>query len=411
MKIGNENVMEHGVIGIGQHFSFNSGMDRIPRISEPPRNSHKNELISPLVIDRFTLGHTSLPEIFERRFMIKRVISVVAVVALTALGFAAPSKAASESDCGTGKLFCIGLVTDTGKVDDKSFNQSAWEGAKAAAKSNGGFAKYIETTDPKDYATNIGQFADKKYNVIIGVGFLMAEAMTKAATDYPKIKFIGVDQFQGAALPNLTGLVFPEDKAGFLAGYLAGHLTKTGKTGAVLGTDLVPPVRYFGEGYRNGVAYAAKELKKKYPATKLIYHAPDNAFNDPAWGGTTAQQLLSQGYDVIFGAGGNTGNGALLRVAKKKGAYCIGVDSDQWGTLPEARPCLVTSAMKLIDKGVAAVVKTIVEGTDKGGNYFGKVGLAPLHDFSSKVPAAYQAKLKAITPKVLNGTVKTGVKL
>ena len=129
MKIGNENVMEHGVIGIGQHFTFNSGMDRIPRISEPPRNSHKNELISPLVIDRFTLGHTSLPEIFERRFMIKRVISVVAVVALTALGFAAPSKAASESDCGTGKLFCIGLVTDTGKVDDKSFNQSAWEGA------------------------------------------------------------------------------------------------------------------------------------------------------------------------------------------------------------------------------------------------------------------------------------------
>lgn len=97
-------MMEHGVIGIGQHFSFNSGMDRIPCISEPPRNSHKNELISPLVIDRFTLGHTSMPEIFERRFMIKRVISVVAVVALTALGFAAPSKAASESDCGTGNF-------------------------------------------------------------------------------------------------------------------------------------------------------------------------------------------------------------------------------------------------------------------------------------------------------------------
>jgi basic membrane protein A len=296
-------------------------------------------------------------------------------------------------------------------VDDKSFNQSAWSGAQKGAKAVGGFAKYIETTDPKDYASNIKQFTDKKYDVIIGVGFLMAEAITTAANAYPNVKFIGVDQFQGTAVSNLAGLVFPEDKAGFLAGYLAGHLTKTGKTGAVLGTDTVPPVRYFGEGYRNGVAYAAKELKKKYPATRLIYHAPDNAFNDPAWGAATAQQLLSQGFDVIFGAGGNTGNGALLRIAKKKGVFCIGVDSDQWNTLPEARPCLVTSAMKLIDKGVENIIKSAKAGTFKGGNVFGDVGLAPYHGLRSKVPASVQNKVRAITPKVLNGTVKTGVTL
>lgn len=235
--------------------------------------------------------------------MFKRITAVLAASALATVGFVAPSQAASEADCGKGIRLCIGLVTDTGKVDDKSFNQSAWKGAQDGAKAVGGFAKYIETIDPKDYASNIGQFATKNYDVIIGVGFLMAEAMTTAAKQYPKIKFIGVDQFQGATIANLTGLVFPEDKAGFLAGYLAGHLTKSGKTGAVLGTDVVPPVRYFGEGYRNGVAYAAKELGKKYPATRLIYHAPDNAFNDPAWGGSTAQQLLSQGFDVIFGAG------------------------------------------------------------------------------------------------------------
>jgi len=343
--------------------------------------------------------------------MFKRITAVLAASALATVGFVAPSQAASEADCGKGIRLCIGLVTDTGKVDDKSFNQSAWKGAQDGAKAVGGFAKYIETIDPKDYANNIGQFASKNYDVIIGVGFLMAEAMTTAAKQYPKIKFIGVDQFQGAAVANLTGLVFPEDKAGFLAGYLAGHLTKTGKTGAVLGTDTVPPVRYFGEGYRNGVAYAAKELGKKYPTTRLIYHVPDNAFNDPAWGGSTAQQLLSQGFDVIFGAGGNTGNGALLRIAKKKNVYCIGVDSDQWGTLPEARPCLVTSAMKLIDRGVATLIKQADKGTLAGGNYFGAVGLAPYHDFSKKIPASVQSKVKAITPKVLNGTVKTGVKL
>lgn len=343
--------------------------------------------------------------------MIKRITAVLAASALATLGFVAPSQAASEADCGKGIRLCIGLVTDTGKVDDKSFNQNAWKGAQAGAKAVGGFAKYIETIDPKDYATNIAQFTDKRYDVIIGVGFLMAEAMVAAAKKYPTVKFIGVDQFQGTTIPNLTGLVFPEDKSGFLAGYLAGQLTKTGKTGAVLGTDLVPPVRYFGEGYRNGVAYAAKELGKKYPASKLIYHAPDNAFNDPAWGGSTAQQLLSQGFDVIFGAGGNTGNGALLRIAKKKGAYCIGVDDDQWQTLPDARPCLVTSAMKLIDKGIAALVKQANQGKIAGGNYFGQVSLAPYYDFSSKIPASVQAKVKALTPQVLSGKVPTGVKL
>jgi len=166
--------------------------------------------------------------------MFKRITAVLAASALATVGFVAPSQAASEADCGKGIRLCIGLVTDTGKVDDKSFNQSAWKGAQDGAKAVGGFAKYIETIDPKDYANNIGQFASKNYDVIIGVGFLMAEAMTTAAKQYPKIKFIGVDQFQGAAVANLTGLVFPEDKAGFLAGYLAGHLTKSGKTGQFL---------------------------------------------------------------------------------------------------------------------------------------------------------------------------------
>jgi len=345
--------------------------------------------------------------------MLKRLAAIVAALSLSVFGLAACSSnsATSEADCGTEKAFCIGLVTDTGKVDDKSFNQSAWEGAQAGATAVGGFAKYIETVDPKDYSTNIGQFAENGYNVIIGVGFLMAEAMSTAAAQYPDIKFIGVDQFQGAAVPNLTGLVFPEDKAGFLAGYLAGQITTSGKTGAVLGTDTVPPVRYFGEGFRNGVAYAANELGKDYPETKLVYHAPDNAFNDPAWGGATAKQMLSQGFDVIFGAGGNTGNGALLQIAQTPGAYCIGVDADQWGTLPEAQPCLVTSAMKLIDKGVAALIEAAKDGSIAGGNFFGEVGLAPYHDFDSKIAQEIKDKVAAITPQVLDGSVPTGVKL
>jgi basic membrane protein A len=346
--------------------------------------------------------------------MKKKVISGAVVLALAILSLASTSasaqvKAVDETTCGTATGFCVGLVTDVGRVDDKSFNQSAWEGAKAAASALGGFSKYIETVDPKDYSTNIDLFAAKKYKVIVTVGFLMADATAVAVKKYPNIKFIGVDQFNGGTDANYSGLVFPEDKAGFMVGYLAGYLTKTNKVAAVLGTSTVPAVTRYGEGYKNGIAYAAKQRGKKIKTT-LVYHAPDNAFNDPAWGATTAGQLLSQGFDVIFGVGGKTGNGALGKVAKKKNVYCIGVDTDQWGMLPEARACLVTSALKLINKGVQSLVKSVKSGSFKGGNFIGDAGMAPYHNFSKKVPSTVQKKVVALNAKVLSGAIPTGVK-
>ena len=348
--------------------------------------------------------------------MKKRLTASVAALAIAALGFASTSasakvKVADESSCGTAGAFCVGLVTDIGKVDDKSFNQSAWEGAKAAAAALGGFSKYIETQDPKDYATNIGLFADKKYNVIVTVGFLMADATAAAADKYPNVKFIGVDQFYAGKATNYTGLGFPEDKAGFIVGYLGGYLTKSGKTAAIAGgPDSIPPVRKFIEGFAAGVAYSAKEQKKKYPKASTVYYTGANAFNDPAWGASTAAQYLTQGYDVIFAAGGKTGNGGLARIAKKKGAFCIGVDTDQWGTVPEAHPCLVTSAMKLIPEGVQTLIKAAKDNKFPGGYYLGNVGAAPYHDLGSKVPAAVQKKVTAVTAKVLSGEIPTGVK-
>lgn len=344
--------------------------------------------------------------------MKKKIIAGVAAIAIASLGFStAPASAADESSCGTATGFCVGLVTDVGKVDDKSFNQSAWQGAKTAAAALKGFAKYIETQDPKDYASNIDLFVSKKYNVIVTVGFLMADATAIAAAKYPDVKFIGVDQYNASSATNYTGLGFPEDKAGFIVGYLGGYLTKSGKTAAIAGgPSSIPPVRKFIEGFQNGVAYAAKEQKKKYPKSSTVYYTGANAFNDPAWGASTATQYLTQGYDVIFAAGGKTGNGGLARVAKKKGAFCIGVDTDQWNTVPEAQPCLVTSAMKNIPQGVQVLVKQVKSGTFAGGNFLGSVGAAPYHALASKVPAAVKAKVKALTAKVLAGTVATGVK-
>ena len=131
----------------------------------------------------------------------------------------------------------VGLVTDVGRVNDRSFNQSAWEGVQEAKKQlglNDRHVKYIETQDAKDYADNLAQFIDAEYNVIVTVGFALGDATVKAAKENPDTLFIGVDQFQGEAIPNLAGLIFHEDQSGFLAGVLAAGMSKSGTIAAVL---------------------------------------------------------------------------------------------------------------------------------------------------------------------------------
>jgi len=320
---------------------------------------------------------------------------------------------ADDSNCASAEVFCIGLVTDTGKVDDKSFNQSAHEGAKAAAAEEKGYYKYVETQDAKDYAANIAQFTNKKYDVVVTVGFLMADATTQAAAQYPDTKFIGVDQGYDASkvtAKNVTGLIFPEDQAGYGAGYLAGLMTKTNKLGQVLGLE-IPPVQKYAKGFEAG----AKAANPKVTVTTVYHPAGDNAFNDPVWGAGEAKKMLAQQADIIFGAGGNTGNGALQEVAKSSGAgtstYCIGVDTDQWDTVPAAQKCLVTSAMKLISKGVTDTIKTAKGGSFEGLQTLGQAGLAPFHDFDSKIPADVKTKVEDIVKQMEAGTLKTGVTL
>ncbi len=318
-----------------------------------------------------------------------------------------------EADCASDEVFCVGLVTDVGEIDDKSFNQSAWEGAQRAEAELGAQIDFIETKDAKDYATNIGLFAENGYDVIVTVGFALGEATAEAAGQYPDINFIGVDQFQAWQfdedtsndIANLAGLIFPEDRAGFLAGALAAMLSDSGTVAAVLGTDLVPPVVAFKEGYENGARYINADIN-------LIstYHPGglDVAFTDPEWGASTAKQAIDQGADVVFGAGGKTGNGALIEVAGNEGVFCIGVDSDQWETVPEARPCLVSSAMKLITPGVFDLIKASNDGSFPAGNFFGGTGLAPFHDFDAEIAQDIKDRLAEIDAGLADGSIETG---
>ena len=186
----------------------------------------------------------------------------------------------------------IGLVTDTGKVDDKSFNQSAWEGAQAAAEATGGTADFIETVASSDYANNIGQFVESGANIIITVGFGMAEATATAAAENPDIRFIGVDQFQASDDPERHRPRLQRGQ-GRLPRRRPRRLADRDATpiAAVLGTDQVPPVVAFKEGYENGAKYTNPDVN-----VIATYHPGglDTAFNDPEWGATTARQAHRQ---------------------------------------------------------------------------------------------------------------------
>ncbi len=339
--------------------------------------------------------------------------AALATVLLLA-GCALPAMPSADmDDPAVSPSFRVGLVTDIGRINDRSFNQSAWEGVLAAAETLGltegeGF-KFIETTDPKDYVDNLGQFIDNGFDVIVSVGYALGDATLEAALEHPDTHFIGVDQFQVQSLPNLAGLVFREDQAGFLAGMLAAGLSRTGTIAAVLGTDLIPPVVAFGEGFVLGARYVNPEIE-----VIAAYHPGDLsiAFNDPEWGAATARQALDQGADVVFGGGGNTGNGAVQEVATDPGAgtsvFCIGVDTDQWHTVPAARPCLVSSAMKLITTGVNELIVAAHEGTFPSGNHFGGVGLAGFHDHAHVVGSELRQELLVAKAAFDEGTLETG---
>lgn len=323
-------------------------------------------------------------------------------LALTACG----ENPTPTQDCTSPDVLCVGLVTDVGKIDDKSFNQSAWEGVVQARDELGAVVDYVETIESKDYEKNIAYFADQNYDAIVTVGFALGEATILSARKYPDIKFIGVDQFQGETIPNLAGLIFPEDQAGFLVGALAAQITKTNKIGGVFATDDVPPVWKFGEGYRAGATYINPSIE-----VFLDYHSDvgyDKTFSDPEWGAEKAKAQVEKGVDVIFGAGGKTGNAGVVS-AVEAGILAIGVDTDQYYTLPEVKQGLLSSAMKLITPGVFDLLGKIKEGKFTGGNITGDVTYAPFHDQESIVTPEIKAKLDEIHKAFKDGTLATNV--
>jgi len=345
--------------------------------------------------------------------------SAPAAPADTAVPAATVAPAGTAPDCTQATAFCVGVVTDVGKVDDKSFNQSAWEGVQTAKKDGAAdWIQYIETTDSKDYDKNIATFGDAGYDVIVTVGFNLTEPTYAAAKLYPKVLFIGIDQFLSKddkhadwPLANLVGLVYNEDQSGFLVGALAAMMSKSHSIGGVFGTDAVPPVWRYGEGYRAGAAYEDAKSSTKTTVNN-VYHSDvgfDKTFSDPTWGADTANSMIDKGADVIFGGGGKTGNGAVDAAAQRK-VLAIGVDTDQYATLPEADAYLLTSAMKPIPGPLEDLIKLAKGGQfPTTGLFTGAAGYAPYHDVASQVPANVDTEMQALAKGLADGSIKTNV--
>ncbi|MEG1958008.1 MAG: BMP family ABC transporter substrate-binding protein [Lachnospiraceae bacterium] len=288
----------------------------------------------------------------------------------------------------------IGIVTDVGGVNDGSFNQSSWEGLQRAQLELGIEAKYLESATDADYTPNIETFVDDGYDLIICVGYMLADATKAAAEAYPDQKFAIIDD-ASIDLPNVTCLMFAQEQASYLVGLVAGLTTKSNTVGFVLGMAS-ESMNLFGYGYLAGVIDANKDAKI------LQYNA--NNFGDTAGGKSAATSMITNGADVIFHAAGGTGIG-VIEGCKENGIKAIGVDSDQSVLAPET---VITSAMKRVDNACYDMAKAMQDGTVTPGlkTYdlsIAGVDIAPTTDLLSEdvLAAVNDAKEKVIAGDIV----------
>jgi basic membrane protein A len=337
---------------------------------------------------------------------------------------ASPAASAATSD------LKIGVVTDIGTLNDKGFNEYSYKGAVQGATDIG--APDVKSVVPKDqseYAKDIQDFIDQKFDIIVTVGFNLTSATTKAAKANPGTWFIGVDQTPcvdangdddstfackgdaGALLPKYVSITFKEDQAGYLAGIVAASVSKSGTIGAIGGTTLCAPCVRYIQGYELGAKSVNPSIVVKSAYVTRDFSAA--AFADQPGGKVFANNFLTtnSAVDVLFAVAGLTGNG-VLDAACDKSILGIGVDVDQFLSYPAVGKCLITSAEKHLQSAVDQTIKAISGGTAKGGNASfdatnDGIGASAGHDLATTWPTDLQGKLDAALTGMKAGTVVT----
>ena len=287
----------------------------------------------------------------------------------------------------------IGLITDVGGVNDGSFNQSAWEGLQRAEAELGVEVNYLESATDADYVPNIETFVDEEYDLIISVGYMLADATKAAAEANPDVKFAIIDDAT-IELDNVSCLMFKQEQASYLVGYVAGLMTETNNIGFVIGMAN-DNMNLFGYGYCAGALDANPDV--------TIQQFNANTFADLATGKTNANTAITNGADIVFHAAGGTGLG-VIEACQEAGVYAIGVDSDQSSIAPNT---ISTSAMKRVDNAVYDAVESLIAGTMESGIHtydlsVGGVDIAPTQDLlTDEVIAA----VEEVKTKIINGEV------
>jgi len=308
----------------------------------------------------------------------------------------------------------VGIVFDIGGKNDRSFNAAAWEGVQRAQKDMNICLYDVEPGNPTSIEPAMRAFAERNFDLVIGVGFAQGPIMQKVATDYPNIKFAIVDGVivdkDGKPLPNVADLVFREHEGSYLVGMIAASKNKTGTIGFLGGMD-IPLIHKFETGYEEG----ARSVNPKIQIVQNYVGVTDSAWNNPGKGKELALGQIEKGADVIFTAAGNSGLGAFDAVEQygknpqgEANKFVIGVDSNQNMVKPGF---VLTSMVKRVDNAVYDVVREVLDGKFDGGFHaFGldKDGVAYAMDENNKslVPADVISRVEEAKQEIVSGRIK-----
>lgn len=320
---------------------------------------------------------------------------------------------------GNALAFTACQVTDTGGIDDNSFNQTAWKGVEDAKALLGIEGRFLESQAETDYEANINSLLGGQCDVIITVGFLLGDATANAAKANPDQKFSIVDYAYDPVIPNVLGQVYATDQAAFLAGYLSAGMSQTGILGTFGGIN-IPPVTIFMDGFVAGANYYNEQ--KGASVTVLGWNPASreglftNNFDSLDDGRAFTQNLYDEGADIVLPVAGPVGLGsaALADELGVDALKILGVDADLFLTDPAKGHVYLTSIMKNMDSTVFQVIERAMGDTFEGGLIVGTlesggVDIAPFYDMEDAVPAELKAELDTIRAAIIDGTIKVGM--
>lgn len=335
--------------------------------------------------------------------MRKQRLSLLLILGLILIIFIA-SCSPQPSDCYREDVFCVGLVTAYGDVENHGLNQVTWKALQSIeVQAQMARLDNIESVDARDWEKNIRFFADRGYDVIVTVGFNLSEATIEVAKEFTDIFFIGIDQQVEEAYDNVATIYFIEEQAGFLAGVLAAMVTESGKVGAVCETIGIDAVWRYCEGFRAGALNTDNDVQ-----IYVVFReggSSNDIFNDPEWGEVQALHLIEEGVDILTGYGGNTIRGAFL-AASKKDILVIGSEEDLYFQLPDLQPVVVTSI--ILDPSVALSQLVLLDhqGEISAGSYVGQIGFAPFRSPQFNTETEIQLEMDNILQGIKDGKIK-----